>query len=196
MNDLIQIIKILEPSELKDLNQFIDTLKFGRNQVFGTKGDEVVDSSIRTSTGTSLVDSHELTINFHNKINLGLNEYKKRVQNIHFNFSYYPVPGGYDTKSWREGIQILQYEKSQEYKFHHDAATRQEQKEYHRKISVIVYLNDGFKGGGTSFVHKTYKPQPGYALIFPSNWCYPHAGEVVEEGRKRVAVTWYYVERN
>ena len=195
MNDLIQIIKILEPSELKDLNQFIDTLKFGRNQVFGTKGDEVVDSSIRTSTGTSLVDSHELTINFHNKINLGLNEYKKRVQNIHFNFSYYPVPGGYDTKSWREGIQILQYEKSQEYKFHHDAATRQEQKEYHRKISVIVYLNDGFKGGGTSFVHKTYKPHPGYALIFPCNWCYPHAGQVVEEGRKRVAVTWYYVDQ-
>ena len=195
MNDLIQIIKILEPSELKDLNQFIDTLKFGKNQVFGTKGDEVVDSSIRTSTGTSLVDSHELTINFHNKINLGLNEYKKRVQNIHSNFSYYPVPGGYDTKSWREGIQILQYEKSQEYKFHHDAATRQEQKEYHRKISVIVYLNDGFKGGGTSFVHKTYKPQPGYALIFPSNWCYPHAGQVVEEGRKRVAVTWYYVDQ-
>ena len=195
MNDLIQIIKILEPSELKDLNQFIDTLKFGKNQVFGTKGDEVVDSSIRTSTGTSLVDSHELTINFHNKINLGLNEYKKRVQNIHSNFSYYPVPGGYDTKSWREGIQILQYEKSQEYKFHHDAATRQEQKEYHRKISVIVYLNDGFEGGGTSFVHKTYKPQPGYALIFPSNWCYPHAGQVVEEGRKRVAVTWYYVDQ-
>ena len=196
MNDLIQIIKILEPSELKDLNQFIDTLKFGRNQVFGTKGDEVVDSSIRTSTGTSLVDSHELTINFHNKINLGLDEYKRRVQNIHHNFSFYPVPGGCGTKSWREGIQILQYEKSQEYKFHHDAATRQEQKEYHRKISVIVYLNDGFKGGGTSFVHKTYKPQPGYALIFPSNWCYPHAGQVVEEGRKRVAVTWYYVERN
>ena len=195
MNDLIQIIKILEPSELKDLNQFIDTLKFGKNQVFGTKGDEVVDSSIRTSTGTSLVDSHELTINFHNKINLGLDEYKKRVQNIHSNFSYYPVPGGYDTKSWREGIQILQYEKSQEYKFHHDAATRQEQKEYHRKISVIVYLNDGFEGGGTSFVHKTYKPQPGYALIFPSNWCYPHAGQVVEEGRKRVAVTWYYVDQ-
>ena len=38
MNDLIQIIKILEPSELKDLNHFIDTLKFVRNQVFGTKG--------------------------------------------------------------------------------------------------------------------------------------------------------------
>ena len=196
MNDLIQIIKILEPSELQDLNKYIDTLKFERNQVFGeTGGDTVVDNNIRTSTGTSLIEEHELTINFHHKINFGLDEYKRRVQNIHDNFSFYPVPGGYDTKSWREGIQILQYEKSQEYKFHHDAATRQEQKEYHRKISVIVYLNDDFEGGGTSFTHKTYKPEPGYALIFPSNWCYPHAGQLVEEGRKRVAVTWYYVEQ-
>ena len=196
MHDLIQVIKILEPHEVKELNNFIDTLKFERNQVFGETGNDTKVDNIRTSSGTTLLDSHGLTVNFHNKINLGLDEYKRRVQNIHYNFSFYPVPGGYDTTSWREGIQILQYEKSQEYQFHHDAATRQEQKEYHRKISVIVYLNDGFKGGGTSFVHKSYKPQPGYALIFPSNWCYPHAGELVTEGIKRVAVTWYYVEQN
>ena len=194
MNDLIQIIKILEPSELEDLNKYINTLKFERNKIL-RDGSTVVNNDSRTSSGTSLLETHQLTINFHKKINLGLDEYKRRVQNIHSNFSLYPVPGGHYTKSWREDIQILQYEKSQEYKFHHDAATYEHQKEYHRKISVIVYLNDGFKGGGTSFVHKTYKPQPGYALIFPSNWCYPHAGQVVEEGRKRVAVTWYYVDQ-
>jgi len=125
-----------------------------------------------------------------------LDEYKRRLVKIHNNFSYYPVPGGIDTRSWREGIQILQYEKSQEYKFHHDSAIRREQEQYHRQISVIVYLSEDFKGGGTSFIHTTYKPKPGYALIFPSNWCFPHAGEPVEEGRKRVAVTWYYVVQN
>jgi len=196
MNDLIQIIKILEPSELKDLNDYIDTLKFERNQVFGETGSDTKVDNIRTSSGTALLESHELTINFHNKINLGLDEYKRRVQNIHHNFSFYPVPGGYGTKSWREGIQILQYEKSQEYKFHHDVADYKEKQEFYRTISVIVYLTDDFEGGGTSFPHVTYKPKPGYALIFPSNWCYPHAGEPVTEGIKRVAVTWYYVERN
>ena len=104
------------------------------------------------------------------------------------------MPGGINTKSWREGIQILQYEKTQEYKFHHDAAQRREQEEYHRKISVIIYLTEDFEGGGTAFPHVTHKPKSGYALIFPSNWCYPHAGEPVEDGVKRVAVTWYYVE--
>ena len=204
MNDLIQTIKILELDEVKELNEYIDTLKFEKNSVFGENGETTditsdkgcrVDENIRSSSGATLNETHKSTINFHSKINLGLDEYKKRLENIHYNFSYYPVPGGIDTRSWREGIQILQYKKSQQYKFHHDAATRNEQKEYHRKISVIVYLNDGFEGGGTSFIHKTFKPKPGYALIFPSNWCYPHSGQIVESGMKRVAVTWYYVEQ-
>ena len=66
--------------------------------------------------------------------------------------------------------------------------------EYERKISIITYLNDGFDGGGTEFPHKVYKPQAGYAVMFPSNWCYPHSGQPVPNGKKRVAVTWYYVQ--
>ena len=30
-------------------------------------------------------------------------------------------------------------------------------------------------------------------LFFPSNWCFPHSGQKVLSGKKRVAVTWYYV---
>ena len=196
MNDLIQLIKLIEPEEVDELNRYVDTLNFNQNSVFGVKGEKsILDSSIRTSTGTSLDESHEITMKFHQSMNKALDEYKRRVEKIHYNFSYYPIPGGQSTRSWREGIQILQYEKTQEYKFHHDAGTRRELEEYHRKISVITYLTENFKGGGTAFPHATYKPKPGYALIFPSNWCYPHAGEPVEDGVKRVAVTWYYVEQ-
>ena len=192
MNELIQIIKILEKEEVEQVNKYVDTLNFQGCTVFG-KGTEQDISSIRTSTGTTLNENHSVTINLHNKINEGLVEYKRRVEKIHQNFSYYPMPGGVSTTSWREGIQVLQYEKTQEYRFHHDVADDRELKEYHRQISVIVYLTDGFTGGGTAFPHTTYKPKPGYALMFPSNWCYPHAGEPVETGIKRVAVTWYYV---
>tara|TARA_B100000131_G_scaffold293862_1_gene309505 strand:- start:243 stop:836 length:594 start_codon:yes stop_codon:yes gene_type:complete len=196
MNDLIQVIKILDQDDVNKLNSHIDTLQFNQSLVFDTGGDGVkIDNFTRTSTVAPLNDNDEITQEFHEKINRGLDEYKRRLVKIHNNFSYYPVPGGIDTRSWREGIQILQYEKSQEYKFHHDSAIRREQEQYHRQISVIVYLSEDFKGGGTSFIHTTYKPKPGYALIFPSNWCFPHAGEPVEEGRKRVAVTWYYVEQ-
>ena len=126
MNDLIQIIKILELDEVKELNEYIDTLKFEKNSVFGEIGETTditsdkgcrVDENIRSSSGTTLNETHKSTINLHSKINLGLDEYKKRLENIHYNFSYYPVPGGIETRSWREGIQILQYKKNQQYKF-------------------------------------------------------------------------------
>ena len=196
MNDLIQIIKLIDTEQVNEINNFIDTLPLTPNTVFGEGENECnVDTSIRTSFGTSLDNYHPITQKFHSKMNEGLKEYKRRVEKIHSNFSYYPVPSGYDTTCWREEIQILQYEKTQEYKFHHDAATNPELQEYHRKISVITYLSDGFIGGGTAFPHATFKPKPGYAIIFPSNWCYPHAGEPVKEGRKRVAVTWWYVNQ-
>ena len=195
MNELIQVIKILEKEEVEEVNKYVDTLNLQECTVFG-KGTKQKISPVRTSTGVTLNENHDATINLHNKINEGLLEYKRRVEKIHRNFTYYPVPGGIRTKSWREGIQVLQYEKTQEYKFHHDVADDRELKEYHRQISVIVYLTDGFVGGGTAFPHITYKPKPGYAIMFPSNWCYPHAGEPVESGIKRVAVTWYYVINN
>ena len=195
MNDLIQVIKILNGADLKKVNQYVDTLEFKDNTVFGKPGEQCqTNTDIRSSTGVSLDDAHEITNVIHTAMNNGLDEYKRRVQKIHPNFSYYPVPGAMGTRSWREGIQILDYKKGQEYKFHHDAATEPRLGEYHRKISVILYLKEATKGGGTAFAHLSVKPKPGYVLIFPSNWCYPHAGEPVSAGKKRVAVTWYYVE--
>ena len=85
MNDLIQIIKILELDEVKDLNEYIDTLKFEKNSVFGESSDSTsdkgcrVDENIRSSSGTTLNETHKSTINLHSKINLGLDEYKKRL---------------------------------------------------------------------------------------------------------------------
>jgi len=196
MNDLIQVIKILNDSDIKKINQYIDTLDFKDNTVFGKPGEKCqTNTDIRSSTGTSLEEKCLIAKIIHDAMNKGLVEYKRRIEKIHENFSYYPVPGGSGTKSWREVIQVLDYKKGQEYKFHHDAATDPELSEYHRKISVILYLKEATKGGGTLFSHCGIKPKPGYALIFPSNWCYPHAGEPVYAGKKRVAVTWYYVER-
>ena len=145
--------------------------------------------------GASLKEEDADTLFLHERMNAGLDEYKKRVEKIHPNFSYYPVPGAAGTKSWREGIQALDYTKGQNYRFHHDAATLPTLPEYHRKISVIVYLKEADRGGGTMFPHLTLKPKPGYGLIFPSNWSFPHSGEEVTKGKKRVAVTWYYVEQ-
>ena len=192
MNDLIQVIKVLDDKDLKIINDHIDTLDFISSTVFTTGGKSKEAKHWRTSTGTALNDSDDVTCLFHEKINAALVEYKERISLISANFKCYPVPGGYETDSYREEIQILDYSPDQEYKFHHDAATNPNIKAYHRKISIIVYLTDKFTGGHTAFPHCKYRPESGHALIFPANWCYPHAGKPVLEGKKRIAVTWYY----
>jgi hypothetical protein len=193
MNELIQIVKILNEEELKIINDYVDTLIFQENTVFDSNGKSKTDTSVRSSLGSTLNEEHQATELLHQKINESLITYKEQVIKINEMFQYYPVPGGYSTTCHREAIQILEYSSNQEYKFHHDVSNDPNSKEYHRQISVVLYLNDDFEGGGTEFPHNTYKPKPGYGLIFPSNWCFPHSGQKVLSGKKRVAVTWYYV---
>lgn len=193
MNDLIQIVKVLDEGELKIVNDYVDTLNFDPSVVFNPDGGTRIDTSYRTSMNSYMDENSQATRILHDGMNAALVKYREEVIKICGTFAHYPVPGGFNTNSYREGVQILEYSRDQEYKFHHDAGN-QSVKEYHRKITVITYLNNDFIGGETQFPHKSFKPEPGYALIFPSNWCYPHCGSKVEFGKKRVAVTWYYVE--
>lgn len=193
MNDLIQTIKVLNKEELKIINDYINNLTFQENTVFDSGGKCRIDTSVRTSLGSIMNEEHDATKLFHDKINESLLVYKERVIPINSMFQYYPVPGGHGTTSHREGIQVLEYSPNQEYKFHHDTSNDPNSKEYHRQISVVVYLNDDFEGGGTEFPHQTFKPSAGHGLFFPSNWSFPHSGQKVLSGKKRVAVTWYYV---
>jgi hypothetical protein len=193
MNELIQTIKVLDEKELKIINKYVDSLYFQETTVFDINGKTKINTSIRSSLGSIMDEKQEATQLFHEKINESLLVYKERLIKINSIFEYYPVPGGYDTTSYREQIQILEYSPNQEYKFHHDVSNNPNSEEYHRQISVVVYLNDEFDGGGTEFLHQTFKPNSGYGLFFPSNWCFPHSGQKVLSGKKRVAVTWYYV---
>jgi len=193
MNDLIQSIKILNEEELKIINDYVDKLTFQQNTLFDSNGKMKIDNSVRSSLGSSMNEEHDATKLLHSKINESLSVYKEEVSKINMMFQYYPVPAGYSTTCYRESIQVLEYHPNQEYKFHHDTSNDPNSKEYHRIISVVLYLNDEFEGGGTEFPHQTFKPKPGYGLFFPSNWCFPHSGQKVLSGKKRVAVTWYYV---
>ena len=195
MNDLIQTIQVLTPEEVDLVNKEIDKKEFTPNSVgFSDEtGQPRVDSNVRSSSGCFLFDTEKASQVIHEGMNKALLQYHSKLVGIHPTFDGYPVPGGYMTTSNREEIQILDYVDHQKYTWHTDASPRPNTKEYHRQISVILYLSDGFEGGYTKFTHKKYKPPVGHALIFPSNWCFPHCGTMVTKGKKRVAVTWYYV---
>ena len=196
MNDLIQVVPVLTAEEVEFVNAEIDRKEFTVSSIGfsdGETGEPRVDSNIRSSSGTFLLDEEEVAQVIHKGMNNALLEYRERLMKIHPKFDGYPVPGGFMTTSNRELIQVLEYVQNQKYTWHIDASPVPDSKEYHRKISVILYLSNDFEGGHTKFLHKKYKPPVGHALIFPSNWCYPHTGTLVTNGKKRVAVTWYYV---
>ena len=81
-----------------------------------------------------------------------------------------------------EDMQVARYHPSQEYKEHYDIChptqaypehlktCKEEFKKYNcvRYITVILYLNDGFKGGETEFplINKKIVPKKGKALVF------------------------------
>jgi hypothetical protein len=62
----------------------------------------------------------------------------------------------------------------------------------YRAFSVILYLNDTFSGGETSFPTLNYKcvPKTGRVLIFPSHLL--HGGETVRDGEKQIIVLWVF----
>ena len=199
MNELIQVVQVLTPDEVLLVNEELDKKEFIVSSigfVDGETGEPRVDSDIRSSSGCYLLDDEKAAQIIHKGMNNALLEYRKRLMEIHPTFDGYPVPGGFMTTSNRELIQVLDYVKNQKYTWHIDASPQPNSKEYHRKISVILYLSEDFEGGSTKFVHEEYKPPMGHALIFPSNWCFPHTGTRVTDGKKRVAVTWYYVHDN
>ena len=54
-------------------------------------------------------------------------------------------------------------------------------------LSVVVYLNDDFEGGGTRFEDVTVKPKAGSAVVFAQDL--RHEGLRVKSGVKRVMRT-------
>jgi len=197
MYDLIQEIPVLDEDEVAYVNHELDKKEFIVSSIGFSDGEGKkprVDSNVRSSSGVILSDNENVTQVIHNGMNKALLEYRKRLTDIHSVFDGYPVPGGFQTTSNREAIQILEYVKNQKYSYHVDASPVPVSNEYHRIISIILYLTNDFEGGTTKFIHREYKPLVGHALIFPSNWCFPHTGTVVNGGKKRIAVTWYYVK--
>ena len=79
MNDLIQSIKVLNEEELKIINDYVDSLIFQENTVFDSNGKSRIDTSVRSSLGTTMNEEHIATKLLHQKINESLLIYKEKV---------------------------------------------------------------------------------------------------------------------
>jgi len=98
----------------------------------------------------------------------------------HENFKYFEI--NIDT-----GYQLLRYKEGQFYTQHVDSFVTQQ-----RSLSCSLILNDDYEGGEFCFWDGTmmHRPPKGAALVFPSNFMYPHEIRPVTKGVRYSIITW------
>ena len=195
-NELIQVVDCLNEEQVTKVLSILETAPWEPTTIFGKGKECVVDTSIRSNTRWCPADDTEVAGIIHEGMNEALLKYRDVLNDISPQFMDYPVPGVRNTSCWREAIQILKYESAEYYTWHTDQATNTEVREFGRSISIVLYLQNATVGGRTQFTHRSFRPKAGQALIFPSNWCYPHQCEQIIEGTKIAAVTWYHSQYN
>jgi predicted 2-oxoglutarate/Fe(II)-dependent dioxygenase YbiX len=86
------------------------------------------------------------------------------------------------------GYDLLRYQEGQFYTSHTDSFA-----EDPREVSCSFILNDDFDGGEFAFFNQEvkYKIPKGSALMFPSNFMFPHEVMKVINGTRYSIVTWF-----
>jgi len=184
MNELKDYILVLDdiiPDKLCDdiLNEYIHS-----NEWMESHAVNDTDRKIRNCYAISLSSQQTIDKNkiirklLDDKIfeiaKLALTKYNKK-----FNNTQISKDSGYD---------LLKYDKGGFYIEHIDSFI-----EIPRTISCSFILNDNFKGGEfcffeNKFIHSLKK---GSAILFPSNFMYPHSILPVTDGTRYSIVTWF-----
>jgi prolyl 4-hydroxylase len=125
------------------------------------------------------------------------NELVARIERRLAQLTRWPLDNG-------EGLQILHYRPGAEYKPHYDYFEPNEpgtptilKRGGQRVATIIMYLHEPTKGGGTVFpdVNLEVAPKRGHAVFFSYNRAHPaskslHGGAPVMEGEKWIATKW------
>jgi len=85
------------------------------------------------------------------------------------------------------GYDLLRYEVGGDFGKHVDSCT-----EAMRTVSISINLNDDYVGGEMAFFNREIQIKGGIgsAIVFPSNFMYPHEIMPVEKGTRYSIVTW------
>lgn len=86
------------------------------------------------------------------------------------------------------GYDLLRYKTGEFYTQHTDSFTK-----IPRTLSCSIALNDDYEGGEFAFFNREvkYKIPKGSALLFPSNFMYPHEIMPVTSGTRYSIITWF-----
>ncbi len=99
--------------------------------------------------------------------------------------------------AWHENAILLRYSPGGLYKAHADSDSYIPEhkvmvKSLDRDVSLLLYLNDDYTGGGIRFnkFNYRYQPKKGDLIFFPSDYRYTHEAEKVISGIRYAVVSW------
>ena len=177
---IVSLNNIVNPDFSKKIVSLIDK-KAKKNLKIGTDKGGSINKKIRNVKG--------YVLNYNtpkNKFYWDL--IKKEIERL---YAYYKIKFPKMFSSQINQIDILKYEAGGKYKIHVDHTSTTP-----RTLSVIINLNDNYKGGHLVFTDqkdtevKRIKLQKNSIVFFPSNFLYPHTIEPILKGTRYSIVAW------
>ena len=98
----------------------------------------------------------------------------------------YKATYGLETE-WHDQWNILKYGVNQHFMNHVDDHIT-----FHRRMSIVYYMNDDYEGGEINFprFNLSIKPKAHDLLVFPSAYVYNHSVSPVTSGTRYAVVSW------
>lgn len=159
---------------------------------------DVGDVTVKSSGAAEVHDDKQKEIGLHQQ----QNRYKAMVKEDHFLYdiiksAFEKVVEKYSTEFplldilKLSNFRINRYSEGGYMCRHLDTIIVMDKHHYGRpQVSALLYINDDYEGGEFGIIDKIFKPEAGSALIFPSNFMFPHESKVITKGKKWSIVTW------
>ena len=146
-------------------------------------GDWEVSKNIRNCTEISISSQHILEQNFDVRKNIDDIVFES-VRNEITNYNNLIPTFRIDIDT---GYQLLRYKEGEFYVQHTDSF-----KEQQRSLSCSLQLNEDYDGGEFALFDREMmiRTKPGSAIVFPSNFMYPHEIMPVIKGTRYSIITW------
>ena len=181
LEDFVQVFdNVLSP---ENCNLILNEYQNSSEWTITRTGDEEISKNVRNCM--------EIGISLDSIINENL-EVRKNLDNIVFesiikvitNYNYIIPTFKIDIDT---GYQLLRYNEGEFYIQHTDSFKGQQ-----RSISCSLQLNDDYDGGEFALFDREImiRTKPGSAIVFPSNFMYPHEIMPVIKGTRYAIITW------
>ena len=181
MDHLDAIVKINNCLNSKFLERIISLTKTRANKYLGITAKAIIKKDERNVKGHMLIKDSPTNIYYWNIIQAEITRlyplYKAKFPLMH--------------STRIKQIDLLKYKVGGLYHSHVDSST-----DTFRTLSIIINLNDDYKGGDLIFTNQKSQPihrlklGAGDIVFFPSNFLYPHAIEPITKGTRYSIVTW------